>query len=62
MGLAIIDLAKNCNQKIAIEICRLNHSIFYISMIVFRLINTIGSKEKQIVITIYLLRYRHQIL
>ena len=28
MGLKIIDLARQRNQKIAIEICRLNHSIF----------------------------------
>ncbi|CAM1362998.1 heme-degrading domain-containing protein [Tenacibaculum xiamenense] len=28
MGLKIIDLARERNQKIAIEICRLNHSIF----------------------------------
>ena len=28
MGLKIIDLAKSRNQRIAIEICRLNHSVF----------------------------------
>ncbi|MFN3529723.1 MAG: heme-degrading domain-containing protein [Bacteroidia bacterium] len=28
MGLAIIDMAKNRNQHIAVEICRLNHTIF----------------------------------
>lgn len=28
MGLTIIDLAKNRNQHIAVEICRLNHTVF----------------------------------
>ena len=28
MGLKIIDLAKSRNQPIAVEICRLNHSVF----------------------------------
>jgi len=28
MGLKIIDLAKNRNQHIAVEICRLNHTVF----------------------------------
>lgn len=28
MGLTIIDLAKSHNQHIAIEICRLNHTVF----------------------------------
>ncbi len=28
LGLKIIDLARERNQKIAVEICRLNHSIF----------------------------------
>jgi len=28
MGLKIIDLAKSRNQQIAVEICRLNHSVF----------------------------------
>ncbi len=28
MGLSIIDLAKTRNQHIAVEICRLNHTVF----------------------------------
>lgn len=28
MGLAIIDIAKSRNQHIAVEICRLNHTVF----------------------------------
>ena len=28
MGLKIIDLAKSRNQHIAVEICRLNHTVF----------------------------------
>ncbi len=43
MGVKIIDLAKSRNQHIAVEVCRLNQTVFlYVEMIHFRWTSIIG--------------------